>query len=57
MVSDKHLLKQLKVQLDLTLENHKEKSLPEIIKSQVTNRFTESGLKTHSFIFCREVRY
>lgn len=39
--SAKHLPKQLKLKLNLALEDIKEKGLLEIITSQVTNQLTE----------------
>ena len=40
-VSAKHLPKQLKLKLNLALEDIKEKGLLEIIRSQVTNQLTK----------------
>lgn len=57
-VSDKRLLKQLKVQLSvalsLALDDVKEKGLLEIIKSQVTNQLAQTRLKSHSQLFPAE---
>ena len=53
--SDKHLLKQLKLKLNLALEDIKEKGLLEIIRSQVTNQLTEKReLRRHCWLFPME---
>lgn len=53
--SDEHLLKQLKLKLNLALEDIKEKGLLEIIRSQVTNQLTEKReLRSHCWLFPME---
>lgn len=51
-LSDKHLRKQLKLKLNLALEDIKEKGLLEIIRSQVSNQLTEKrGQRSHCWLF------